>query len=67
MSNEIKKVLNGEYKNPKLDNYMDDLLYASIITLDLSAYMNMRALRTSVITDDYRYEQEQVEENILGL
>ena len=67
MSNEVEKVLNGEYQNTKLDNYMDDLLYASLITLDLSAYMSMRALRTSVITDGYKFEQEYIEESTLGL
>lgn len=67
ISTEIKAVVAGEYCNPKLDRYMDDLLLHSILNLDMSAYMKARQLRSNVICDRY-YEkfQEQNNENEIG-
>ena len=50
---EVKSVLKGEYKNPKLDNYMNDLLIHSILTMDMSAYLRARNLRTNTICDTF--------------
>ena len=55
---EVKTVLNGEYNNPKLDAYMGDVLLHSILTCDMSAYMNLIALRKGVICDRYVKIQE---------
>ncbi|MBQ7880610.1 MAG: hypothetical protein IJ358_02050 [Clostridia bacterium] len=67
MSEEIKNVLNGKYNNPKLDAYMDDLLLASMLRLDMSTYMATRELRTNVILGAYENIHEVEDEEILGL
>ena len=67
MSEEIKKVINGEYNNPELDASIKDLLYASMLKLDMSAYMCVRELRSNVITADLLLEDEYADENTLGL
>ena len=61
ISKEIRNVLNGEYINKQFDEYMGDVLFASMLTLDMSHYMRLRALREHIITDDYlnQYEHEQ--------
>lgn len=64
---EVKKVLNGEYNNPKLDAYMEDLLLHSILTCDLSAYMCARSLRTQTICDTFEDVYEHHEESALTL
>jgi hypothetical protein len=58
---EVKSVLKGEYNNPKLDAYMEDLLIHSILTCNMSAYMSARALRTQTICDTFEdvYLQQQ--------
>lgn len=66
MNEETKRVLNGEYDNPKLETLMDDALQVAIVTLDLSWYMKLRKLRTNVITDDY-FETEYVNQEDNGL
>ena len=68
MNKEIKNVLKGEYNNPKLDKYMSDVLYRSMLNLDMSYYVNLVQLREQVITDQY-FENlyENNEENTLGL
>ena len=63
---EVEMVLNGEYKNPKLDAYMNDLLLHSMLKLDMSAYMKARELRTGVICDRY-YEKLHEQNNEVGL
>lgn len=70
MSEEIKNVINGNYKNPQLDAGIYDLLCFSLLNkdkLDISAYMCVRELRTNVITDNFEDIYEDEEENILGL
>ena len=42
MSEEIKKVINGEYNNPELDRYIEGVLYASMRNLDTSTFMCAR-------------------------
>lgn len=65
----IEKVLNGEYNNPKLDRYMANLLNVSILlSLDMSAYMNVMKLRENIIECDYLEKQfNSNKENDLGL
>lgn len=65
---EVERVIKGEYSNPKMDAYMDDLLLHSMLTLDLSTYINMRKLRTNSICDNY-YEKLQLhyKDNVEGL
>ena len=64
----IEKVLNGEYNNPKLDRYMANLLNVSILSLDMSAYMNVMKLREKIIEYDYLEKQiNSNKENDLGL
>ena len=68
MNKEIKSVIKGEYSNPKLDEFMSDVLYYAVINLDMSYYMNLVKLREQVITDRYFeniYEQEET--TTLGL
>ena len=67
ISNEIKSVLKGEYLNQKLDNYMEDLLLHSILTLDMSAYLRVRALRTQTICDTFEDVYINQEESGLTL
>ena len=67
MDKEIKNVVDGKYSNVALDNYMSDALYLSLITLDMSHYMNLLKLRESVITDAYTDTYEHNEETTLGL
>jgi len=67
MNKEIKNVVNGGYSNSALDNYMSDVLYVSLLTLDMSRYMNLIKLRESVITNEYIDNYEHNEENTLGL
>ena len=64
---EVKNVLKGEYNNPKLDMYMEDLLLHSILTGDMSTYMSMRELRTQTICDDFQDIYEHNEESGLTL
>ena len=66
ISEEIKRVLNGEYNNPALDRSMNSLLYASLISLDMTSYMNLRELRTNAILQDELVD-EYNEDNGLGL
>ena len=66
MSDEIKNVLAGEYCNPVLDGFVETALYAAMITLDTSAFMNIRVLRTHAITDDY-YKNEYISTEESGL
>lgn len=67
MSDEIKNVKNGSYKNPQLDAYLNDLLYVSMLKLDMSTYMCVREMRTNAITDNFEDIYELEEENTLGL
>ena len=62
MSEEVKNVVKGEYSNQKLDNYMEDLLLHCILTLDMSAYMRMRNLRTQVICGGFEFVQQEENE-----
>ncbi|MBO5910130.1 MAG: hypothetical protein J6Q15_01330 [Clostridia bacterium] len=64
---EVKSVLKGEYNNPKLDCYMEDLLLHSILTCDMSAYMCARSLRTQTICDTFEDIYEHHEDNGLSL
>ena len=66
ISEEVKRVLNGEYCNPKLDARMGDMLLRSILNCDISAYINLINLRTGVICDDY-YEKLHQHNNEQGL
>lgn len=65
ISKEIKSVIKGEYCNPRLDAYMNDLLLHSMLNLDMSAYMKARQLRTGVICDRY-YEKLEEQNNEIG-
>lgn len=67
MSEEINKVLGGEYNNPKLSDYKGDLLYASLLTLDLSQYLRVRTLFSNVVTDNYFEQNVEHTQNDLGL
>lgn len=67
ISNEIKSVLKGEYSNPQLNDYMEDLLLHSILTLDMSAYMCARTLRTQTICDTFEDIYTHQEEDGLTL
>jgi len=56
MSEEIKKVINGEYNNPELDASMWNVLSTAIKDIRTSTcrtiYMCARELRSNVITPD---------------
>ncbi len=67
MSEEIKNVVNGQYQNPKLDAYLEDLLYVSMLKLDMSTYICARVMRTKAITDNFEDIYQQKEETTLGL
>lgn len=70
MSEETKRVLNGEYCNPQLDNYMEHVLRRCIFTLDMKPYMELMKLREAIINGVDYNKNEQVEndnENVLGV
>ncbi len=66
MSEEVKRVLSGEYNNPDLDVLMGDVLQVAIVNLDMSFYMSLLKLRTNVIMDDY-LESEYINQEDSGL